>query len=193
MDEKKVVGGEETTLTESMGQVAEHPSAKQVDEYTSAGHVKTACLEDYKTTLDTYNLIYNRVNVALVFCGVIFLGIMDSIDNSIFQKLKGHSFNLDSLLLLLPLVSAGLLLLATILLLHLMKSKYLQYFDSLDALEENIYRETTENASLWLADQYAYAVFMIWETIMKKQRVFNLAVILIIISIVVFFIHVVLG
>ena len=53
---------------------------KQAVQYPSAEFVQQACFEDYHRLIDTYDKIYEKVNVTLAFCGIILLVILGSVN-----------------------------------------------------------------------------------------------------------------
>lgn len=44
---------------------------KEKIQYPSAELLIQPCFEDYKNELESYNKLYDKVNVALAFCGIV--------------------------------------------------------------------------------------------------------------------------
>lgn len=156
--------------------------------YPSAELLQNTCYEDYRRVLDTYDKIYEKVNIALAFSGVILLVVMSSFDYTIITRIlslsKPSNLELFSLLTLLlcSLASAVLIVWSVIQLLLLIRSKKLTVFDSIAVRNEEIYRETKAIASVWLIDKYTQATAALRPVISKKQKSFDSAVLKIIIS-----------
>ena len=68
--------------------------------YPSAKTIQSACLDDYKDSLDTYNKIYERVNFALAFCGTVLIFMLPTYDFTVFSKLISTPSKLEFLLLI---------------------------------------------------------------------------------------------
>ena len=155
-------------------------------EYPSAELLQSTCYEDYRRVLDTYDKIYEKVNIALAFSGVILLVVMSSFDYTIIARILNKPSNLELFslltLLLCSLSSAVLIIWSVIQLLLLIRSKKLTVFDSIAVRNEEIYRETKEIASVWLIDKYTQATAALCPEISKKQKSFDSAVLKIIIS-----------
>ena len=160
-------------------------SEKKPD-YPSAELLQSTCYEDYKRVLDTYDKVYEKVNIALAFSGVILLVVMSSFDYTIITRILSKPSNLELFsllaLLLCSLVSAVLIVWSVIQLLLLIRSKKLTVFDSIAVRNEEIYRETKEIASVWLIDKYTQAIAALRPEISKKQKSFDSAVLKIIIG-----------
>lgn len=156
--------------------------------YPSAEMLQNTCYEDYRRVLDTYDKIYEKVNIALAFSGVILLVVMSSFDYTLVGRIIDRSSNLElfSLLILLlcSLASAMLLVWSVIQLLLLIRSKKLTVIDSITIRNDELYRETNEVASVWLIDKYTQAVAALRPEINKKQKSFDSAVLKIIIGLI---------
>lgn len=159
---------------------------KQEIQYPSAVFVQQACFEDYHRLINTYDKIYEKVNVTLAFCGIILLVILGSVNYTYIADICRTLSNLElcSLLLLLlcSVASAVCIILAVIQLLLLMRSKELPVFDSIAIRNEGIYRWNPDTAAVWLIDKYTKAVSGLRKVIAEKQKKYDAAVTKIVIA-----------
>lgn len=150
---------------------------KQDVQYPSAEFVQQACFEDYHRLIDTYDKIYEKVNVTLAFCGIILLVILGSVNYTYVADICRTQSNLElfSLLLLLlcSVASAICIIRAVIQLLLLMRSKTLSVFDSIDIRNEEIYRWNHDAAAVWLIDKYTIAITGLRSAIAEKQKKYD--------------------
>ena len=169
--------GDEKKTGEESGRKSDYPSAELL---------QNTCYEDYRRVLDTYDKIYEKVNIALAFSGIILLVIMSSFDYTIIARIISYTSKLELFSLVLIVVcstvSAIFIVWAVIQLLLLMRSKKLMVFDSISVRNEELYRESAEVASVWLIDKYTRAVDALRPEISDKQKVFDKAVLNIIIA-----------
>ncbi len=153
---------------------------KKAVQYPSAEFVQQACFEDYHRLIDTYDKIYEKVNVTLAFCGIILLVILGSVNYTYVVDICRTQSNLElfSLLLLLlcSVASAICIIWSVIQLLLLMRSKTLSVFDSIDIRNEEIYRWNPDTAAVWLIDKYTIAIAGLRTAIAKKQKKYDSAV-----------------
>lgn len=153
---------------------------KQAVQYPSAELVQQACFEDYHRLIDTYDKIYEKVNVTLAFCGVILLVILGSVNYTYVADIcrtQSNSELFSFLLLLLCSVACAVCIIwAVIQLLLLMRSKALLVFDSMDIRNEEIYRWNPDAAAVWLIDKYTIVVANLREIIAEKQKKYDSAV-----------------
>jgi len=158
--------------------------------YPSAELLQSACYEDYKRLIDTYDKIYEKINIALAFCGIVLLVILSNFDYTLIARLLNTSAKLElfSLLVLIgcSAVSAVCIVWAVIQLLLLMRSQAVTVFDSLAIRNEEIYRKSQEVASVWLIDKYTTVVSQLRSTITEKQEKYDAAVTKIVISVILF-------
>lgn len=159
---------------------------KQNVQYLSAEFLQQACFEDYHRLIDTYDKIYEKVNITLAFCGIILLVIIGSVNYTYVADICRTQSNLElcSLLLLLlcSVASAVCIIWAVIQLLLLMRSKALTVFDSIGIRNEEIYRWNPDAAALWLIDKYTIAVTGLRKVIAEKQKRYDTAVTKIVIA-----------
>ena len=153
---------------------------KQKIQYPSAEYVQQACFDDYRRLIDTYDKIYEKVNVTLAFCGVVLLDILGSVNYTYVADICRTQSNLELftllLLLLCSVASAVCIIWAVIQLLLLMRSKELSVFDSIDIRNEEIYRWNPDAAAVWLIDKYTIAITGLRTAIAEKQKKYDYAV-----------------
>ena len=171
-----------------------HPKRKNNRiKYPSAGILKEACFQDYIRLINTYDKIYDKVNIALVFCSAVLIVLMKSID---FSPWKNTSIDckgsIDTVRLFLPivsLISAAFMVYAVIKLLILMKSRTVVVFDSIAIRVEQVYFCEPDESELWLIDKYTIAVNELKKTIAEKQAEFNSTITMIVASILIFIVY----
>lgn len=160
---------------------------RYLNNYPSAELLHPACFEDYKRLIDTYDKIYEKVNIALVFCSVIFLIILNDFDYTLLFETFNTKSNLElfSILVLFicSTISVIFMVWAVIELLLLTRSKSIIVFDSIAIRNDEIYNLPNDQASLWLIDKYTTVVFELRTIIFNKQKKYDSAVVKIVISI----------
>lgn len=160
---------------------------KEKSQYPSAEMLQRTCYEDYRRVLDTYDKIYEKVNIALAFSGIILLVIMSNFDYTIIMRIIECASKLElfSLLLLVATSCSGAIFIvcAVIQLLLLMRSKTIVVFDSISVRSEALYKETVEVSSMWLIEKYTQAIAFLRPEIDKKQKLYDKAVMRIIIAV----------
>ena len=160
---------------------------KRIIKYPSAELLQPSCFEDYKRLIDTYDKIYEKINIALAFCSVVILLILNSFDYNLFfgifyTKSKLELFSVF-ILLLCSTISVICMIWAVIELLLLTRSKSIIVFDSISIRNDEIYYWPKDQAALWLIEKYTYAVFELRKVISNKQKKYDSIVIKIVISI----------
>ena len=153
--------------------------------YPSATLLQTACYEDYKRLIDTYDKIYDKISIAFGFCGVVLLVILGNFDYTLFFAFNGSKLEMFSVFIRLVCSSISVICIvwAVIQLLLLIRSRSITVFDSIAVRNEKIYYFTPDKAALWLIDKYTLAVVELRKIIDKKQRVFDSAVTKIVVAI----------
>lgn len=163
---------------------------KENNMYPSAELVRDVCAEDYKRLFDTYDKIYDKVNIALVFCSVVLIAIVPIVDYTVIQRIIDNTSKLELLSLVLFLifsvVSIVTMVWAIIQLLLIMRGKKLYTVDTVAIRNENLYNETVTDASMWLIDKYTICINELKQTIKQKQKSYDSAIVKIIISIIAF-------
>ena len=162
--------------------------------YPSSEFLYSVALEDYNRTLGNYDKIYDRANIALALCGALLVAILNNIDiKPLFsycsyastKKLAVACYGLSSF------GSAILLVIATIRLLLVTRSRRILSFDSNSIKTEELYKETVEDAALWVSLQYIRAINDVWTQVKDKQGKLNRALLEIVVSLLLFAISVV--
>ena len=156
--------------------------------YPSAEMLQQVCQDDYFRLIDTYDKVYEKINVTLAFCGVVFLVILGSLDYTSILKICNAQSNLElfSLLIFLicSVVSSFCIIWAVVQLLSLMRSKEIPVFDSIDIRNEEIYRWSNGNAAVWLIDKYTIVTSALRTIISNKQKKYDSAVTKVVIALV---------
>lgn len=155
--------------------------------YSSSELLAQACFEDYKNGLESYNKIYEKVNITLAFCGVVLLVILEKLDLSYITRMVEAETYISLLSELFPfllsLASSLFIAGATIQLLMLMRSSKIVIFDSLYIRNDKIYSYLPDRAALWLIRSYTDSIANLRETTSEKQGKYDKAVTKIVISI----------
>ena len=134
--------------------------------YPSSVLSLSACRDDYKDTLDRYDKIYDRINIALGFCGVILVPTLTSFDYTLISHLtETRSF----ILFLLSSASIISVITALIQLLKLMNTMTLRVFDSTIIRNKAIYCHPEEESALCLIYAYTNATVELEKRISEKQ------------------------
>ena len=165
------------------GENDSQPMAETKTLYPSAELIQSICYEEYQRALDNYNRIYDKVNIALVFVGVVLIAFISTIDYKIISQLCQANF-WGIFYSFCSLVSAFCILWAGIKLLVLLKSKKVYSFDCTAMRKNELYRFTKESTSVWLIDKYTKAIMSINDTKGEKQRRFDQSIGLIIIALI---------
>lgn len=164
-------------------------SEQTKSEYPSAEFLHSVSLADYNRVLSNYDKIYDRINIAMALCGVILLVILSNIDIKVIMDWSNYS-TLEKMAVgiysLCAVGSAVLIVIAVIRLLLLSKSKEVHSFDSNSIKTEELYKESIENAALWVTLQYIRVINDIRTKTNEKQRAFNASIVQIIISLLAF-------
>lgn len=143
---------------------------RKLSPYPSSVLLLSACQDDYKDTLDRYDKIYDRINIALGFCGVILVPTLTSFD----YRLISHLIDTRSFILfLLSSVSIISVITALIQLLRLMKTMTLRVFDSTIIRNKAIYCHPEEESALFLIYAYTNATVELEKRISEKQKKYD--------------------
>ena len=160
---------------------------KEKIKYPGAETIQPACYEDYKRCIDTYDKIYDKINIALAFCGIILLVILSSFDYTIIFRIIDSPSKLELFSLLFYLVcsltSVVCIVWSVIKLLLLMRSQNISVFDSIACRDEEVYKFLPDEAALWLVDKYTIATKDLKEINDRKNKAFNAVIIKIVIAI----------
>lgn len=163
-------------------------------QYPAAELLQEACRDDYLRLINTYDQIYNKVNMAIVFCGVILIVIINSFDTRIISKIINDQGSPITTLHVLLLVASAVSIIfiswaAVDCLLHI-KSREIVVFDSRAIRTEEIYRGKAEEAALWLINNYTIAINSLKETIDEKQKKFDATIKKIVIALIAYIVYV---
>lgn len=155
--------------------------------YPSAELLQSHCYDDYNRLINTYDKIYEKVNIALAFSGIVLLVILNCFDYTLIIEMFRLSSTLELfsmlILMLCSTASTVCMVWAVIQLLLLMHSKTVTVFDSVAARNDEIYLWSPDEAALWLIDKYTYAVSELRIVITYKQKKYDSAIIKIVLSI----------
>lgn len=184
---------ENTTVAEERANIEE---ASERAAYPSACFVLDSCIQDYQRLQENYNRIYDKINVALAFVGVVLTIMLGSLDFSsaelCVKDTSVATLIITSIELVCRIVGLGLMLFSTIYLLILIRGRKIAVFKSEDIRNCEIYKEKEEFAALWLIDKYTKIVNDVRPIVQKKQTSFDKAVIVIIAGIIMYAIAVIL-
>lgn len=144
--------------------------------YPSAELMLSVCSEDYQRTQENYNKIYEKINIALVFSGVVLTIMLNNLDfytaEQLTSTLKVWQLMLSIIELLCSIVSIILILVSTIWLLILLHGRTVVAFKSEDIIDKEIYKEKSEYAAVWVMDKYTQVVGKMRVVIEKKTKIF---------------------
>lgn len=153
------------------------PVSEIIASYPSAELLVEACFQDYLRIQESYNKLYEKVNMTLAFLGVILTLMMGTLTFP-FEGVSVQDITIRDLVVLLAIVFtslAGLILVlvAVIRLLFFLRGKQIPVFCSEDIRNQEIYRENREVAALWLIDKYTKIVCDMRTIMAERQRSFN--------------------
>jgi hypothetical protein len=187
-------------MNEETVSVSEESSIVEVEtessDYPSACFLLDSCVQDYQRLQENYNRIYDKINVALAFAGVVLTIMLGSFDFAS-AKLCVKDITVASLIItvveLICLVGGmGLTLISIVYLLTLLRGRKIAVFKSEDIRNEEIYREKESHAAMWLIDKYTRIVNEVRPVVQKKQEVFDKALVTIIVGFILYVIAIVL-
>ena len=169
----------------------ESKTENQVKEYPAAELIANTCKEEYMRLINTYDNIYNKVNILLVVCMAIFIAQAESFNgNALVKSIMSANTEIKVICLIMQLsfsVIALLLILgATVLLCLLLKSKKMPVLNCLDLRNQNVNEYKIENAANTLLVIYTNVIAEMTPIIEKKQKRYDLSVILVATSVVLF-------
>lgn len=157
------------------------------NKYPSACLLLESCIQDYQRVQGNYDRIYEKLNMALAFTGIV-LPLMFSYSD--FSAAKSSLKDMNEMTALfvsieLVLQAFGLLLVlaASIYLLLLMRGREIPVFDSLAIRSEEIYRNKESAAAVWLIGAYTAALSELRPIVRKKQDAFDRGIMLTVIGI----------
>ena len=147
------------------------------DAYPSANFLSDVCYKDYIRLLETYNKLYEKLNIALAFVGIILTVMLTASDFSSIQISIGimtYRSVLNTVKTVFFIGGFTLIIYSIIRLLMLLKGKEIPVFKSEDIRNSDaLYNEPVEVASLWLIDRYTIISNKLRPIIDEKQIKFN--------------------
>lgn len=166
------------------------------EDYPSACFLLDSCVQDYQRLQENYNRIYDKINVALAFEGVVVTVMLGSLD---FSPAKLCVKDITVVALIVTFVELicfvggiGVTIFSTIYLLALMRGRKIAVFKSEDIRNDEIYREKESHAAMWLIDKYTKIVKEVRPVVQEKQASFDRALSTIIVGIIMYAIAVIL-
>lgn len=195
IEEQQVTCDNSAVIEES--QQAEGESVNdenQNKENPSADLIAETCKEEYMRLINTYDNIYNKVNILLVVCMAVFIAQAESFNgrNIIYSIMKTNSESTVIYLIVELCVSIGalgLILCATVLLCFLLKSKTIPVLNCFDLRNQRVYEGDVNKAATYLIGVYTDIMKEMNFIIEGKQKKYDLSVILVVISVVLFVIR----
>ena len=158
--------------------------------YPSAELLYNVCYDEYRHSLDSFDKVYEKINIALAFSGVILLVIMSSFDFTAVFQIKLHTPMIETILLwgifIFSLASVILIVWAVVQLLMLMRSRTLTVLDSVSLCNDRWYYKTVETTLMWMIYVCAQTTSKVREQTKKKQRSFDNSVLKIVIALLCF-------
>ena len=163
-------------------------NAKQ--QYPSAELLIQPCMEDYKYQLESYNRIYDKVNVTMVLCSAVLLVILSGVElktvPAMLQATTAGMFFRFAVPFLTSLGSAIMIFTATIQCLNLMRSRKLKLFDSIAFRNEHCYFDPLGQTAFLLVVAYTNATYELRAVVQEKQLSYDATVKNMIIAIILF-------
>lgn len=159
------------------------------EQYPSAALLQDACYKDYKDVLERYSKVYDRISIVLGVCSVVLVTELSFLDYHVFLKIKERWIEdggVSVLLSMAPSISAVLLIIALLMLLGLVRGNSIRVFDSIPIRNKGIYNLPQDQAAVWLINCYTNAIVDLKVKVAQKQKRFNCAVTLIVISLLVY-------
>lgn len=156
--------------------------------YPSACLVLESCIQDYQRVQGNYDQIYEKINIALAFTGVVLTLMLNFLDFSAVNVWLCESTVMEVILIAIELTSqlAGLLLIgiSTVHFLLLMKGREVPVFDSIDIRNKEIYCNKESAAAVWLIGQYTAALAELRPIVRRKQDAFDRGITITVIGII---------
>lgn len=172
----------------------ESNTENQVKEYPAAELIANTCKEEYMRLINTYDNIYNKVNILLVVCMAIFVAQAESfkgkiiIDNIMQSNIESRVVYLI-VELCIAVIALLLILCATVMLCFLLKSKKVPVLNCHDLRNQRVYEGEVDKAATYLIGIYTDVIKELNQIIEKKQKRYDLSVILVVVSVVLFIIE----
>ena len=175
-----------TQLTENTS--TNNSASSENEFYPSAVLMLDSCIQDYQRLQENYNKVYEKTNIALAFVGIVLTIMFTSLDFSSASlnasNMKIWEVIISSTEIICQFSSIILMIVSIILLLIVLKGKRIPVFKSEDIRNEEIYRLKESHAAVWLIDKYTQIANDIRPIVSKKQKLFDSALVLVIIGII---------
>ena len=168
------------------------------DSHTEKGQaaelIANVCKEEYMRLINTYDNMYNKVNILLVVCMAVFIAQADSFKwnvmvHSIMQSNDEWRVVCLIIELIVSVIALALNLAATVLLCFLLKSKKVPVVNCFDLRNQRVYEGTADLASVYLIGIYTDIMKNLNQIIEAKQKKYDLSVIMVVISVILFVIE----
>ena len=147
--------------------------------YPSSRMIQNLCSEEYNRVSEIYDKIYEKVNIALAFSGVILLVIVSGVDYMIITKLCGSTLKVcicKIIIFACSVISSVCIVWAVIQLLSILHSRRISMIDCVTIRNIHLYREEEEVFSMWLIDKYTRIIPKIKKIIKRKQEIYDSAI-----------------
>lgn len=147
------------------------------EEYPSAGMLVEECRQDYQRIQDSYDAIYNKINIVLAFAGVALTVVLSASDFSSASKVVA-GMKVSTLLavlaeLICQMMGVFLIIISIIYYLYLLRSRSVTVFKSEDIRDGEKYEDSEAASAKWLIDAYTSATEATRPVVRKKQNEFN--------------------
>lgn len=164
----------------------------EVRYYPSSKVILEACYQDYIRLMDSYNKIYDKLNILLAVFGLMLGLFIDNVEiDMLFNNSNQLSLWKTCLIFLhffLLIISVLLFLVCAYKSLKLMMGNKITVFKSEDVRDSEIYRENEETAELWLIEKYTQCSYNLRPVLEKNQKEFKKIVSYLVIGIFIFMI-----
>lgn len=148
--------------------------------YPAAELLAQHCYEDYKSELDNYYKIYDKVNIALTFCGVILLVFIEHIDLELIKLLFQKPGVIKAVCIIgnvaASLVCSYQIFYSTMILIRLMSGKKIRVFNSIEFRNKDRYTWESDEAALSLITAYTEHTEKLRKSVSTKQKDFDIAI-----------------
>lgn len=147
--------------------------------YPSSRMIQNLCSEEYNRVSEIYDKIYDKVNIALAFSGVILLVIVSGVDYTIITKHCNSTlkvFICKIIVFSCSVISSVCIVWAVIQLLSILHSRRISMIDCVTIRNIHLYREEEEVFSMWLIDKYTRIIPKIKKIIKRKQEIYDSAI-----------------
>lgn len=149
--------------------------------YPSAKIILDATYQDYIRLLNSYDKIYDKINIMLAFVGVILATFVTVVDFNVFNGTVDKLTRLEGCLILIHFTSIIVFIILFVLCiiksLKLMMGKSITVFKSEDVRNDNLWNEEEDIVAMWLIDKYTQCTNEIRPIMENNQKQFRKIVI----------------